>query len=155
MAIASLFMTIEPTHATLHDLNAEIGQVLVYWSFLESEMRNQLTEAGSVTNPSRVPIISRWRAYLSPSTEKTYVDMLSAVDRVAAARNLLAHGIQSVSADPWQEDSATVTCATADRTEHVFTIDDIRELSEEIDRVRLTIRRTPLPASMNKTGASP
>ena len=55
-------------------------------------------------------------------------------------RNLLAHGIQSASADPRARDSALVVCAGPDGVRHELTIEMIRGLSEEIDRVRRSIR---------------
>lgn len=70
---------------------------------------------------------------------------LNAVEKVAKTRNLLAHGIQSVAADPWESDSAVVVCAASDGLKHNLTIQVIRDLSEEIDRVRLLLRRFIIP----------
>lgn len=141
MAIASLLMTVEPTHPTLHDLAAEIGQVLICWSFLENEMRKQLVEAETTADIARGPIISHWRAHLRRFTRGDYKDPISAVDRIAVGRNLLAHGIQSVNADPWIESSATVTRSAPGGSSHQLTIHAIRRLAEEIDKVMLSMRR--------------
>ncbi|MCY1300923.1 hypothetical protein D9M69_03010 [compost metagenome] len=64
---------------------------------------------------------------------------LGAVERVARARNLLAHGIEQVSADPRKYATAFVVCVDSDGTTHTMTINEVHELSEEIDRVRCSL----------------
>lgn len=64
---------------------------------------------------------------------------LDAVERVARTRNLLAHGIEQVSADPRKSATAFVVCVDAEGATHTLTIDDVRGLSEETDRVRRSI----------------
>ncbi|MNL79548.1 hypothetical protein D3C87_2061780 [compost metagenome] len=66
--------------------------------------------------------------------------LLADVERIARTRNLLAHGIELASADPRNDAVALVVCVDPDRTAHALTIDEIRGLSEEIDRVRRSIR---------------
>ncbi|WP_140426941.1 hypothetical protein [Ensifer aridi] len=67
-------------------------------------------------------------------------DHLRAVEKITRMRNLLAHGIKSASAAPWERASAFVVCVDPDGSAHTFTIEEIRDLSEEIDRVRRSIR---------------
>lgn len=133
-------------YPTLRDLASEIGQVQIYWSFLENEMRRELSAAVNQERIARGPIISHWRAYIQSlaahSNHGVIGDHLEAVEKIAQIRNLLAHGIQSVSADPWARESALVVCAGPDGVTHEFTIEMIRGLSEEIDRVRRSIRET-------------
>lgn len=68
------------------------------------------------------------------------VDHLGAMERIARMRNLLAHGIELASANPCEIASAFVVCVDPDGATHTFTIEEIRDLSEEIDRVRRSIR---------------
>ncbi|MGO6810170.1 hypothetical protein ACC702_03510 [Rhizobium ruizarguesonis] len=128
-------------HPTLRDLASEIGTVQVYWSYLEAEMRRQLLE-GDDRQPDRTPVVYRWRTFirraLDPATCKELTERL---DGIARWRNLLAHGIRSTSANPWQEASAFVECAGFDGVIHRLSIGEIRSLAEEIDRFRRGIRR--------------
>ncbi|TCU32884.1 hypothetical protein [Rhizobium azibense] len=64
---------------------------------------------------------------------------LGAVERVARTRNLLAHGIELASANPRKNATAFVVCVDTDGANRTLTIDEIRGLSEEIDRVRRSI----------------
>ncbi|MFQ6238262.1 hypothetical protein [Sinorhizobium meliloti] len=131
---------------TLRDLASEIGQVQIYWSFLESEMRRELKAVVDQERIARGPIISHWRTYLKSlvggSNHSVIIDHLEALEKIAIIRNLLAHGIRSANADPWMGGSAHVVCTGPDGVKHQFTIEMIRELSEEIDRVRRSIRET-------------
>jgi len=134
---------------TLRDLACEIGQVQIYWCFLEAEMRRQLEEAGLQGRLAKGTVITQWRAYMGDVAEGSksggLVEYLSAVEKVSRFRNLLAHGIQSVTANPWQSDSAVVVCVGPDGSSHSLPIETIRELAEEIDRVRRSLRRvTPV-----------
>lgn len=49
---------------TLRDLACEIGQVQIYWCFLESEMRRHLEEAGLQGRLAKGAVITHWRAYM-------------------------------------------------------------------------------------------
>jgi len=134
---------------TLRDLACEIGQVQIYWCFLENEMRRQLNAAGMQERIARGTIVSHWRTYMTEVANKSdqgpIADYLNAVEKVAKTRNLLAHGIRSVAANPWESDSAVVVCAAPDGLEQKLTIQMIRGLSEEIDSVRLLLRRIIIP----------
>lgn len=136
--------------ATLRDLACEIGQVQIYWSFLEHEMRSQLEAVGLLQTIARGPIITHWRTYLrqfaNESGQCPIADNLNAVENVAKTRNLLAHCIQSVSVSPSESDSAFVICVGPGASTHKLTLEMIRELSEEIDRVRRMTRKITLPS---------
>jgi hypothetical protein len=130
------------SNPSLRDLASEIGYVQIYWSFLESAMRAQLQAAG--IQIAKGPIISHWRIHMQqlladPADHGIIASRLFAVEQVAASRNLLAHGIQSASADPWEKGSAFVVCAATDGSLHRLTIEMIRGLAEDIDRVRRLI----------------
>lgn len=123
---------------TLRDLACEIGQVQIQWSFLEGEMRRQLVASDKRERVLRGSIISHWRIYAQCLCEEQsdMAEQLSAVERIARTRNLLAHGIELASADPRKNATAFVVCVDPDGTAHTLTIDEIRGLSDEIDRVR-------------------
>jgi hypothetical protein len=133
---------------TLRDLACEIGQVQIYWCFLENEMRRQLEEAGLKGRLAKGAVITQWRAYMGKVAAKSgkggLLHYLSAVEKVSRVRNLLAHGIQSVTADRWEADSAVVVCASPDGSRHNIPIETIRGLAEEIDSVRRSLRRIEL-----------
>lgn len=140
----SIMSTDDMPHPTLRDLESEIGQVQIYWCFLEAEMRRGLKAVVDRERLARGPIISHWRTYLkslvSSSNHAGIGEHLEALEKIARVRNLIAHGIQSASADPWSEGSAFVVCVATDGVKHKFTIEMIRELSENIDRVKRSIR---------------
>ncbi|XAZ19555.1 hypothetical protein LVY75_05195 (plasmid) [Sinorhizobium sp. B11] len=133
---------------TLRDLAYEIGQVQIYWCFLENEMRRQLEEAGLQGRLAKGAVITHWRAYMSEaaagSARSWLIDYLTAVEKVSRARNLLAHGIQSVAANPWETDSAVVVCVGPDGSRHNLSIEAIRGLAAEIDSVRRSLRGVAL-----------
>lgn len=128
---------------TLRDLAYEIGQVQIYWCFLESEMRRVMKEAGQKDRLSKGTILSNWRRCLDDLNDTELSAVRSFTDKLemlAHFRNLLAHGIQSVAADPWQENSAYVVCKAPDGTKHTITIDMLRQLAKDIDELRLSLR---------------
>ncbi len=132
-------------YPNLHDLAASIGKVQIYWSFLETEMRNQLKAVAPSNVVSRGPTMSHWRKALPVLIAKATDDSLSRllfdIDQAAAKRNILAHGIQSASGDPSQSGGAFVVCAGSDDVRHTLHIADILALVDEIDRIRLQMRR--------------
>jgi hypothetical protein len=135
------------SQSTLRDLASEIGQVQIYWCFLENEMRFQLDAKGMLEKAARVPVIVHWRTYLrrfkSRSNCSSVANYLEALEKVAKRRNLLAHCIQSASA--MESESAFVVCVGPDGSEHKLTLDMIRKLSEEIDRTRRWTRNIITP----------
>ena len=67
-------------------------------------------------------------------------DCLREVEEVARVRNLLAHGIRFVAADPWEANTAVAVCVGPDGLKHELSIETIRGLAEEIDRARRSLR---------------
>jgi len=131
-------------HPTWDDLKSAIGSISVCWSFLENVMRSQMRKAGMEESIAKGPIISHWRTYIrelaAKSDQSVAADYLDPVEKVAAARNLVVHGIQSLSVDPWGEDGAIIVCAGLDGTMHKLTIEMLHDLAREIDRTRLSIQ---------------
>lgn len=134
-------MDIEAVHPTLTDLATAIGQVQIYWSFLESEMRQQLAAVGKMPS-NKQPVVFNWRKMVERGIgdAASCAEIVETLDRISRGRNLLAHGIASTSANPWEENYAFVDCIDLDGTSHRVTIDELRGLLEEIDRFRLLIR---------------
>ncbi|SCX31520.1 MULTISPECIES: hypothetical protein [Agrobacterium] len=138
----------EPIHPTLNDLKFEIGQVLVYWSFLENAMREFLKRAGLQQQIMKGPAITHWRTYIKTTYPDRAHELLDPVEKVARVRNFLAHSIYSLHADPWTEGSAVIACAAPDGTVHSFTIDDLRATCTELSKLMVTpIRLEPLTTS--------
>ncbi|PTV70261.1 hypothetical protein DBL06_25710 [Agrobacterium pusense] len=131
----------EAIHPTLNDLKVEIGQVLVCWCFLENTMREHLKRAGLQKQILKGPVISHWRTYIQSTYPDSAHGLLEPVEKVARVRNLLAHCIYSLHADPWTEGSATVTCAAPDGTLHSLSIIDLRGVCTELSKLTVT----PIP----------
>lgn len=136
-----------PVHPNLNDLKLEIGQVLVCWSFLEAEIRRQLTRSKVSESPLKRSIISQWRDFTRANSMVDNYELsrqfYEPVEKIAGLRNLIAHGIHSLSADPWVKDSATIVCVDPDGEKYRLTIADLRNLSAEIDSIRLSIMGFP------------
>lgn len=132
------------TQPNLRDLACEIGQVQVYWCFLENEMQRLLDEGGSAQTLDKGLIVSRWKRLMKTvrgSDQTKIKSLIEAVETVARMRNLLAHGIKVVNANPWEENTAYVICREQNGTEHKLTIDMIKNLSCDIERITLSLRR--------------
>jgi len=146
-------LSLEPVHPTLNDLKFEIGQVLVYWSFLENSMRRHLTRAGLQDQTVKGPVISHWRAYIRNTYPDQAHELLKPVEKLARVRNFLAHSIYSLRADPWTEGSAVITCAAADGILYYFSIDDFRAASTELSELMVRPIRSFAPKADKPTGA--
>ncbi len=136
------------SYPTIRDLAYEIGLVQINWSFLESEMRRQLVVSESDADLAKGSVIVHWRNHLKKvlldSPHPALVDHLKSLDELASQRNLLAHGIQSVSADPWSANSAFVVCRGTAGEMQRMPIEMIRRLATEIDAMRRWLGRVPL-----------
>lgn len=130
--------TSEAIHPTLNDLKFEIGQVLVCWCFLENNMREHLKRAGLQNQILKGPVIFHWRKYIQSTYPEQAPELLEPVEKVARVRNLLAHSIYSLHADPWTEGSAVIACEAPDGTIHSFSIDDLRATCTELSMLIVT-----------------
>ncbi len=121
-----------------------IGSVQVAWSFLENEMRRKMRAAGLQQKIAKGPIISHWRTYMQElearSDNSVIAEYLDPIEKIAATRNLLVHGIQSLSVDPYGVGGATVVCAGPDCFIHTLSIEIIRDLLSEIATTTRSIR---------------
>lgn len=136
---------LEPIHPTLNDLKFEIGQVLVCWSFLENTLRRQLTAAGLEERIAKGSVIVHWRTYIKTAYPDRADELLEPLEKVTRVRNLLAHSIYSLTADPWIEGSAVIVCADPDGILHSFSLDDLRAVCTELSRLRVNPIRLFVP----------
>ncbi|CAN7707831.1 hypothetical protein LJR098_002619 [Rhizobium sp. LjRoot98] len=134
----------EAKYPNLHDLAASIGKVQIYWSFLETEMRTLLAKYAP-PGASRGPVVARWRKILPiikpDALDGTLSKLIADIDKAAFKRNILVHGIQTASGDPWRSDGAFVVCADPQDLHHTLRIGDILDLADEIDRIRLLLKK--------------
>lgn len=128
----------EPNNPTLNDLKFEIGQVLVFWSFLENTMREQLKRAGLQKAIMKGAVIVHWRNYIKRTYPDRADELLEPIERAARIRNLLAHCIYSLSADPWTADSAVIVCIAPDGTKHSFNIADLQATCTGLSKLIVT-----------------
>lgn len=128
----------EPIHPTLNDLKFEVGQVLICWSFLENTMRRQLSEAGLQKQILKGPVITHWRNYIKVTHPDRSEELLAPIEKVARIRNLLAHSIHALTADPWTANSAVIVCAPPEGRSLSFSIEDLRATSVELGRLMVT-----------------
>jgi len=132
------------THPNLRDLACEIGQVQFYWCFLENEMQRLLDQGGSAQASGKTPIGLRWKRpmkAISGPDQSEIKSLIDSFETVAQMRNLLAHGIKVVNANPWEENSAYALCRGRDGTEQRLTINMIKDLSCDIEKLTLSLRR--------------
>lgn len=130
-------------HPAWTDLLCAIGRVSISWSFLESEMRIEMRKMGR-ENITKGSVISHWRTCVSElastAGSSIIVDYLDPIEKVADARNLIVHGIQSLSVDPGRNDGAHVVCVRPDGSLNVFSIDMLHDLARDIDRTKRSIQ---------------
>ncbi|WP_144578782.1 hypothetical protein [Agrobacterium sp. DE0009] len=127
----------EAIHPTLDDLKFEIGQVLVCWCFLENKIREHLKRAGPQNQILKGPVFSHWRTYIQSNYPERAHELLEPIEKVARVRNLLAHCIYSLHADPWTEGSAVIACEAPDGTRHSFSIADLRATCTELSKLKV------------------
>ncbi|MQY50079.1 hypothetical protein GAO09_29030 [Rhizobiales bacterium RZME27] len=119
------------TTTTIDDIKFEIGQVHVVWSFFEADLRKRLVEAGFHEQIKRGSIINHWRAYVKQHAPE-HASHLQRIDTLVVKRNLLAHGIDRLSI----ETDAVVGCTGPDGETKLFSIAELKELSDEINQLR-------------------
>lgn len=110
------------------DLLAAVGEVMLYWGFLESAM------LGGLAGSSRTPIVQRWLTTTEPSSE-----IVDEIKDAAAVRHLLAHGLCGVHAQPRHGGEAEVVCRDPDDMLTTITLGRLRQVAQSLDRIRLRI----------------
>ena len=111
------------------DLLAAVGDVMLRWGYLESAM---LTVVSDGQSPRR-PIVQIWQSLRNPDPS-----MVEEIAAVASVRHALAHGLFKVEARP-ASGSPHVSCRLLDQKAVEFTLDELQEVAERLDRLRLNI----------------
>jgi hypothetical protein len=98
-----------PPGPDMRDLMAEVGHVLLTWGYVEAAFRERLAKIEPTDiKPSKTPVLTRWRK-AEPKTP-AFVELSAEIERLAAIRNCLAHGLSSASANPWGSEEPEVVC---------------------------------------------
>ena len=108
----------------LRNLLAEVGQTLLYWGFLENELKK----------PSVAEVLKGCDGGATPCALKTE---FAALYRV---RNLLAHGLRGAYADLSATNDPWVVCHDSDDSEVKITLSELVNTSARLDRLRLTAK---------------
>ncbi len=112
------------------DLMAAVGEVMLTWGFLEAAMIQALGV------PARAPIVGRWLAAAGPGWP-----MGDSIKDAAAVRNLLAHGLCAIEAQPTAGEEARVFCRDPDNGSVSLPLSRLREVIRNLDAVRREIER--------------
>lgn len=123
----------QPANIYARDLHAAVGEVMLFWGFLENAMLKALSEAESPTT-RRLPIVQQWQAAFDPDSE-----IVGEIKKAAATRHLLAHGLCGLYARPDHGGEAHVTCRGFDGAVVPITLGQLRETSQRLERLRLGI----------------
>lgn len=120
---------------TLDEVLAGVGRVLLVWGWLETELTATLDATDAPPLTARSPL-QRWRraAALLPAS---LAALTPEIERAARLRHLIAHGLNGAQSHPTPE----VRCRRGDGASVVMPLADLVEAAEEIDRLRLAIRR--------------
>lgn len=121
--------------ATLDDVLAAVGRILLTWGFLENELLSRLAAAGLAPPfPGQSPL-HRWRQAGDRLPERLNA-LTPEIERAAQTRNLISHGLAGAQSYPTPE----VRCRSHDGASVVMTLADLLVAAEEIDHLRLLIR---------------
>lgn len=122
------------------DLMAAVGEVMLRWGYLEIEMLKKL-EASGCELPPRLSPIQQWRvaSKRSPSNVAAWT---AEIENAVQIRNLLAHGLVGGHAQP-EEGSPRVVCRDIDDERHDVTYVALISAAQNLDLLRLRLRREP------------
>lgn len=122
------------------DLMAAVGEVMLRWGFLETEMLTKLAQSGYGPIPRAAPL-QQWRivSALSASDVSAWTEE---IERVAQIRNLLAHGLIRGDARPIVGDPGIV-CRDMDGQHHAISYESLLDTAKILDVVRLRLHREP------------
>jgi hypothetical protein len=120
----------QPTDIVARDVSAAVGDVMLFWGFLEAKMLETLDD--EARGPS---IFQRWLTTAQPS------ELVDQIKDVAAVRHLLAHGLCGLAARPKGGGEAHVLCRRLDGAVVPITIGELRETAQRLDLLRLSLDR--------------
>jgi hypothetical protein len=133
-----------PPGPDMRDLMAAVGEVLLFWGYLETEIREHVARIEpSDAKPSKSPLLARWRKADSHSSNPQLAELFRDIEEVAAIRNYLAHGLSSASANPWSSDELEVVCRLPDGGRGSITLSGLRDAKRRLDSLRIRVRSLP------------
>ena len=119
---------------------AAVGEVMLRWGFLETEMLTKLAASGYGPIPRAAPL-QQWRIVSARSASNVSA-WTEEIEQVAQIRNLLAHGLTGGHAQPTVEDPGIV-CRDMDGGHHAISYDTLIDTAKVLDIVRHRLRREP------------
>lgn len=123
----------QPADIFARDLLAAVGEVLLYWGYLEGAMVETLGD-----RPAAPALVWKWQTACKPSDET-----IGEIREMAAVRNLLAHGLCGVDARPRHGGEAEVVCRAGDGDLKRLTLGELRDTAQRLDLLRLSIDIRP------------
>ncbi len=133
---------LEPSRPPLifADLLAAVGEVMLRWGYLEIEMLKKLEASGCEQLPRLSPI-QQWRV-VSKRSPLSVAAWTAEIETAVQIRNLLAHGLVGGYAQP-EEGSPRVVCRDIDGERHTVTYVALISAAQNLDLLRLRLRREP------------
>ncbi|UVK36390.1 hypothetical protein LHFGNBLO_003304 [Mesorhizobium sp. AR10] len=127
----------------MRDLMAAVGEVLLFWGFLETAIRGRLavidTVAVEAKPATKASVLAQWRNAEADRGDARVVQLFADIEEVAALRNCLAHGLSSASADPWSGKEAKVVCLAPDGSRSV-TITEMQDAKDYLHGMTNRVR---------------
>ncbi|SDB00122.1 hypothetical protein SAMN02927914_06887 [Mesorhizobium qingshengii] len=123
-----------PLGPTMRDLMATVGELLLLWGFLETAIRKCLAVIHTAEGkpPTKAPVLTQWRHAEADGGDRRLEQLFADIEEVATLRNCLAHGLSSVSANPWRGEEAAVVCVMHDGSRRCFTIGEMQEAKDHL-----------------------
>lgn len=119
---------------------AAVGEVMLRWGFLETEMLKKLGASGYGPIPRAAPL-QQWRIVSARSASDVSA-WTEEIERSAQIRNLLAHGLIGGDARPTVGDPGIV-CRDMDGQHHAISYETLLATAKILDIVRHRLRREP------------
>lgn len=112
---------------------AAVGQLLLTWGWVETEMAVVMDRAGAPPHPSPM---TRWRK-AADQLPTSVVILTAELERLAQVRNLIAHGLSAARSQP----QPVVEARTPADDRVVISLADLIETAQALDRIRREIIR--------------
>jgi hypothetical protein len=127
----------------MRDLMATVGELLLLWGFLESEIRQRISSIeADDSKSSKDSVLTRWRNMekLTRPNDSSLAQLFADIEEVAAIRNCIAHGLTSASANPWSSEEAKVVCVMPNGSHRNITLLEMTEAKNRLHSLANRIR---------------
>jgi hypothetical protein len=111
------------------DILAVVGAIMLRWGLLETAMLERLGERRATPG-----LFARWRSACGPSAET-----VREIERLAAIRHLLAHGLCGVEGRAAGAGTASVLCRREDGSTSTISLVALRATAQDLDLLRLCV----------------